>query len=170
MPSVQDYKLFVNSLDFEKIYKESLPSLQKNYSNIEEFYNKYTRLCINNKTIKLLYNESEIIGYILYSIKNRILRFHFYYISSNKKNRRYGRYFREEFYQQIKDKADKLETNIFKTNYAALNAARKTAKKLNLHFSTKEINSPLFICKQYSCEISKVTLHNGHKSCESGGV
>jgi hypothetical protein len=50
---------------------------------------------------------------------------------------------------------DNLETSIDKTNFCALNAAKKSAEKLNLKFSLKEINNPLFICKQYVCEIRK---------------
>ena len=170
MPRIEDYKLFINSLDFEKIYKESLYALKKNYPNTDEFYIKYTQPCVYNKTIKLLYNNSEIIGYILYSIKNKTLRFHFYYISPKNKNRKHGRYFREQFYLQVKDKVEKLETNIFKTNFEALNAANKTAQKLKLNFSLKEINNPLYICKQYSCEISKQPLDNSQETCENQDV
>ena len=160
MPLVQDYKLFLNSLDFERIYKESLYSLSQNCSDIEDFYHKYTAVCIYNKTIKLLYNDSEIIGYVLYSIKNRILRFHFYYITPKNKNRKYGRYFRQQIYEQLKDKVDRLETHISKTNHQALNAAKKSSKELNLNFILKEINNPLYICRQYSCEIEKNVLDN----------
>jgi hypothetical protein len=155
MPSVQDYKLFTNSLDFEKIYKESLSSLIKLYPDIQEFYNKYTSRCIYNKTIKLLYNDSEVIGYAMYSIQNRTLKFHFYYITCKNKNRKFGRFFRDQIFETLKDKVDNLETSIDKTNFCALNAAKKSAEKLNLKFSLKEINNPLFICKQYVCEIRK---------------
>ena len=75
MPSVQNYKLFVNSLDFESIYKESLPSLYKLHPNIQEFYYKYTSICISNKTIKLLYNDTQVIGYVLYSINPLFIAF-----------------------------------------------------------------------------------------------
>ena len=155
MPSIQDYKLFTNSLDFEKIYKESLVSLLKLYPNTEEFYKKYTSICVYNKTIKLLYNDSEIIGYVLYSIQKRTLKFHFYYITRKNKNRKFGRFFREQIFETLKDKVDSLETSIDKTNFCALNAAKKSAEKLNLKYSLKEINNPLYICKQYSCEIQK---------------
>jgi len=160
MPSIQNYKIFVNSLDFEKIYKESLPILNKLHPNISEFYKKYTFPCINNNTIKLLYNEKEIIGYVLYSIKKRVLKFHFYYITPKNKNRRHGRYFREQIFNELKNEVDVLETSINKTNYPALNAAKKTSEKLNLLFDLKEINNPLFICKQYVCEIKKKPLDN----------
>ena len=155
MPSIQDYKLFTNSLDFEKIYKESLVSLLKLYPNTEEFYKKYTSICVYNKTIKLLYNDSEIIGYVLYSIQKRTLKFHFYYITRKNKNRKFGRFFREQIFETLKDEVDSLETSIDKTNFCALNAAKKSAEKLNLKYSLKEINNPLYICKQYSCEIQK---------------
>lgn len=155
MPSVQDYKVFVNSIDFESIYKESLLSLSKLYPNLNEFYNKYTYVCIQNKTIKLLYNEKEVIGYVLYSIQNRILKFHFYYISNRNRNRRFGRFFREQIFNDLKDKVDVLQTGIDKTNKVALNAAKKTSQKLNLNFKLKEINNPLYTSKQFSCEISK---------------
>ena len=155
MPFIQDYKLFTNSLDFEKIYKESLTSLKKLYPDLEEFYVKYTSVCIYNKTIKLLYNDSEVIGYVLYSIKNRVLKFHFYYITNKNKSRKFGRFFREQIFETLKDKVDKLETSIDKTNFSALNAAKKSAEKLNLKYTLKQINNPLFICKQYSCEIEK---------------
>ncbi len=155
MISVVQYKVFKNSLDFEKIYKESLKDLYKLYPNIEEFYTKYTTTCMSNKTIKLLYKDSEIIGYVLYSIKNRILHFHFYYVSSKNKNRLYGRYFREQIYEQLKNDVDSLKTGIEKTNHLALNAAKKSCDKLKLNFILKEINNPFYFSKQYSCEIQK---------------
>jgi len=158
MPYVQNYKLFINSLDFESIYKESLPSLYKLYPDIEEFYRKYTSICINNKTIKLLYNDSQVIGYVLYSIKNRILKFHFYYITPKNKNRKHGRFFRDQIFEQLKDQVDSLQTSIHKTNFSALNAAKKSAKKLNLNFVLKEIKNPLFIYNQFTCEIQKKSL------------
>ena len=135
--------------------KESLPSLVKLYPDIQEFYSKYTSRCIYNKTIKLLYNDSEVIGYAMYSINNRTLKFHFYYITRKNKNRKFGRFFRDQIFETLKDKVDNLETSIDKTNFCALNAAKKSAEKLNLKFSLKEINNPLFICKQYACEIQK---------------
>jgi hypothetical protein len=158
MPLVEDYKLFHNSLDFEKIYKESLISLQKIYPDIEEFYRKYTDICIRNKTIKLLYNEKEIIGYVLFSIKDKILKFHFYYITSKDKNRKHGRFFRQQIFEQLKDKVDILQTSINKTNFPALNAAKKSCKHLNLNFNLKEINNPFYVCNQFVCEIQKKPL------------
>lgn len=167
MPFIQDYKLFTNSLDFEKIYKESLISLKKLYPDLEEFYLKYTSICIYNKTIKLLYNDSEVIGYVLYSIKNRVLKFHFYYITNNNKNRKFGRFFREQIFETLKDKVDKLETSINKTNFSALNAAKKSAEKLNLNFKLKEIKNPLFICNQFTCEIEKKSLDASRSICQN---
>ena len=167
MPLVEDYKLFHNSLDFEKIYKESLISLQKIYPDIEEFYRKYTDICIRNKTIKLLYNEKEIIGYVLFSIKDKILKFHFYYITSKNKNRKHGRFFREQIFESLKDRVDKLETSINKTNFSALNAAKKSAEKLNLDFKLKEIKNPLFICNQFTCEIQKKSLDASGSICQN---
>jgi hypothetical protein len=167
MPSVQDYKLFTNSLDFEKIYKESLIYLLKTYPNIDEFYNKYTQICIYNKTIKLLYNEAEVIGYVLYSIQNKTLKFHFYYITSKNKNRKHGRFFREQIFESLKDRVDKLETSINKTNFSALNAAKKSAEKLNLDFKLKEIKNPLFICNQFTCEIQKKSLDASESICQN---
>ena len=167
MLCVEQYKLFKNSLDFEKIYKESLTDLHKIYPNLEEFYQKYTSICIHNKTIKLLYYNSEVIGYVLYSIKNRVLKFHFYYVSSKNRNRKHGRYFRLQIFKQLKDHVDILETGIDKTNFVALNAAKKTCSALNLNFILKEINNPLFICKQYSCEIRKNSLDNSHNVCDA---
>ena len=167
MPSIQDYKLFTNSLDFEKIYKESLISLKKLYPDLEEFYLKYTSICIYNKTIKLLYSDSEVIGYVLYSIKNRVLKFHFYYITNNNKNRKFGRFFREQIFETLKDKVDKLETSINKTNFSALNAAKKSAEKLNLDFKLKEIKNPLFICNQFTCEIEKKSLDVSGSICQN---
>ena len=155
MISVVQYKVFINSLDFEKIYKESLNDLYKLYPNLQEFYDKYTTVCMRNKTIKLLYNDSEIIGYVLYSIKNKILEFHFYYVTSKNKNRKHGRYFREQIYEQLKNDVEILKTGIEKTNHIALNAAKKTCKKLNLNFILKEINHPFYFSKQYTCEIQK---------------
>ena len=102
-----------------------------------------------------MYNDSEIIGYVLYSIQKRTLKFHFYYITCKNKNRKFGRFFREQIFETLKDKVDSLETSIDKTNFCALNAAKKSAEKLNLKYSLKEINNPLYICKQYSCEIQK---------------
>lgn len=166
MPSVQDYKLFVNSLDFERIYKESLICLQKLYPNIDEFYKKYTQICIYNKTIKLLYNDSQIIGYALYSIQNRVLKFHFYYITNKNKNRRFGRFFRDQIYESLKDKVDRLETSIDKTNFSALNAAKKSADKMNLNFQLKEIKNPLFICNQFTCEIEKKSVDDASNICQ----
>ena len=170
MPSVQDYKIFTNSLDFESIYKESLPSLSKLYPNISEFYDKYTYICIQKKTIKLLYNEKEIIGYALYSIQNRILKFHFYYITNRNKNRKFGRFFREQIFYELKDKADILQTGIEKTNHIALNAAKKSSQKLKLNFQIKEINNPLFFSKQFSCEISKNGVDKPSNSSEASCV
>jgi hypothetical protein len=91
----------------------------------------------------------------MYSIQNRTLKFHFYYITRKNKNRKFGRFFRDQIFETLKDKVDNLETSIDKTNFCALNAAKKSAEKLNLKFSLKEINNPLFICKQYVCEIRK---------------
>lgn len=167
MPSVQNYKTFVNSLDFEKIYKESLPILNKLYPNISDFYKRYTYPCINNETVKLLYNEQKIIGYVLYSIKKRILKFHFYYITPKNRNRIHGRFFREQIFEQLKNDVDSLETSINKTNFAALNAARKTAEKLKLDFLLKKIENPQYICKQYVCEIKKKPLDNLEDVCDS---
>lgn len=167
MPSVQDYIPFVNSSDFEKIYKESLSILIDFYPNIPEFYRKYVCSCVLNKTIKLLYNENKIIGYVMYSIKNRVLKFHFYYITPQNKNRRYGRFFREHIFNDLKNEVDSLETSINKTNFAALNAAKKTCEKLNLKFIKKEINNPMLICKQYICEIRKKPLDNTPNVCNT---
>ena len=79
----------------------------------------------------------------------------------------HGRFFREQIFNELKNDVDTLETTINKTNFAALNAARKTSKKLKLDFILKEIQNPQYICKQYICEIKKKPLDNLDDACDS---
>lgn len=158
MPTIVNYIQFTNSKDFENLYRESVPILKHWYPNIQDFYSKYIRPCIENKTIILLYDNKKIIGYFLYSIKKRILTIHFYYITPKNKSRRHGRYFREKLYESLQNDFDIIQTAINKTNFPSINATKKFLQKLNLEHKITTVDNPIYICKQFFFEIRKKPL------------
>jgi hypothetical protein len=139
MISIQTYKSFFNSSDFEKLYFKSEPSLLLYYSDIENFKKNILKQAILNKTIEILYKHNESIGYFIYELKKRNLHIHFYYICPNNKNRQYGRQFREIIYSKLQHKFETISFSINKKNHVSINAAIKTCKKLNL--KNKNLNN-----------------------------
>ena len=88
---------------------------------------------MNNKSIYLLYNdENEVIGFCLYEIKNRVFTYIFDYVSKKNRNRKHGRYFRNQLFEIFKNEVDKIEFCINHRNKLSFNSVSKVMKKHNL--------------------------------------
>lgn len=132
MPRIEKYQLFKNSQDFEKIFKESYPAIQELQGTVEPTL-QIAKQCINNKSIYLLYNDkNEIVGYCLYELKNRVFIYIFDYVSKKNRNRKYGRYFRNQLIETFKDQVDKVKFCINFKNKLSSNSVNKVIKKHNL--------------------------------------
>lgn len=155
MPRVEKYQLFKNSQDFEKIFKESYPIIQELQGNIQRTLEK-ARQCIDSKSIYLLYNDKdENIGFCLYELKNRIFTYIFDYVSKKNRNRKHGRYFRNQLLEIFKNQVDKIEFCINVKNKLSYNSVNKVMMKHNLQIKKvkKILENILEIRSQQDYEI-----------------
>jgi len=133
MFTTQQYKLFDNSKDFEKIFIKSHSEILKNYNiSLNNLKSNYIDPAINNRTIIIGYEDNKPIGYQFINIKNRVINSSFTYIDPNYRKKGYGNLIRLKTLETFKDKFDKVYGSIFNVNYSSLISCRKLAEKLGL--------------------------------------
>lgn len=128
MITVEQYKLFHNSKDFENIYKKSIPDLIKFFPDERKFYNEHVKKAIAQKKMNLFFKDGFIIGYMFYEVKNRKAFWSFDFLL--KKYRKYSRIFRTYMGNVIAKEADELIFWIHKKNASPLNSVNRILKFL----------------------------------------
>lgn len=133
MIKVEQYKLFYNSKDFEKIYNKSIPELLKYLDTPHEvFFKEVVKPSIDNNICIILYNESEPIGYEIVKIVNKTINGGFTFILPEHRGKKYSYLLREKMFDILKDKINSFTTYIHNSNINSIESAKKTAQKLNL--------------------------------------
>lgn len=140
MFSVQRYKLFENSKDFESLFMKSHSDILKTCNlSVKDFKINHIDPAINNKTILIAYEDEKPIGYQSINIKNRVLNSSFTFIDPKYRRKGYGNLLRLKTFEMFKNKFDKVQAAIFKGNISSLISCQKLAKLLNLNLKEEKI-------------------------------
>ena len=163
MLKIEQYKLFYNSQDFEKIYKKSIFDLKKFFPDDKTFYNKYIKKAILDKKLFLFYKENFIIGYMFFSIKRKEAFWGFDFLE--KKYRKYARIFRSNMLLKIAKEADALNFWIHKKNFSPLNSVKKIPKFLGIQIKeNKDAQNILNNGKWFSLNLREL---DNLKNCDN---
>lgn len=138
MITIEQYKLFHNSQDFERIFKKSFETLREQHINIENFCKTNLKKATDSKNIYILYYKDLPVGYAIFSIDQKKAFWEFDYIINQKQYRKYARIFRSIVLCEISKKADSLKFFILKENKRALNAMLKLPKHTKIEIKKEE--------------------------------
>jgi len=139
MIKVEQYKLFHNSKDFEKIFKKSASEIKKNM-NYDFFCKEVLKPCLENRYCFILFENDEPIGYEVAAVQNRIIHGGFTFILPEHRGKKYSYLLREQMFNLLKDKADKASFLIFNNNTNSIISAEKIADKLSLNLQITDNN------------------------------
>lgn len=133
MIRVEQYKLFHNSKDFEKIYKKSILDICKHLDGpYETFYSKIVLPSLANNYCFILFDNNDPIGYEIVKIVNKKVEGGFTFILPEYRGKKYSFILREKMFELLKDKVDSFTTYIHNSNTSSIQSAISAAQKLNL--------------------------------------
>ena len=139
MISIQQYKPFHNSKDFEKIFKQSFETLRSKYADIADFQKRVVKKATIDKNIYIFYYDDLPVGYTIFSIKYKRAIWEYDFIIKKNKYRKYARIFRSVVLSEISKIADSLRFFILTENKRALNAMLKLPKHTNVKVEKEEV-------------------------------
>ncbi|MEY2973121.1 MAG: hypothetical protein RI886_898 [Pseudomonadota bacterium] len=140
MLKIEEYKLFHNSQDFEKLFKKSVPSLRDLHVNEGDFYKNIVKRAMDKKTLFLYYKDDIAIGFVVFSTKFRSAFWDFDFIINDKKYRKYIRILRTSILNKIREKAEELDFVILRKNIKSLNSMFKLPKYTKIKIDKKSCN------------------------------
>lgn len=139
MIRIEQYKLFHNSKDFEKIYKQSISDIRKYFDGpYEIFYSKIVLPSLAHNYCFILFDDDKPIGYEIVKITNRKIDGGFTFILPEHRGKKYSFLLRERMFELLKDKVDSFTTYIHNSNTSSIQSAISTAQKLNLNLHVSE--------------------------------
>jgi hypothetical protein len=139
MIKIENYKIFVNSKDFEFLIKKSEIELCHSQLPYSQSLKKYFKKCINDESILILYENDLPIGFYIICINNRRVELSFTYIISKYRNKGYSHQLRIAGIERFKNKYDKIETYILKNNVASLKGLEKLLEIYKPQYEKKQI-------------------------------
>ena len=133
MIRIEQYKLFHNSKDFEKIYNKSISDIRKYFNGpYETFYSKIVLPSLANNYCFILFDDNDPIGYEIVKITNKKIDGGFTFILPEHRGKKYSFLLRERMFELLKDKVDSFTTYIHNSNISSIQSAIRAAQKLNL--------------------------------------
>ena len=97
MLNVQQYTLFENSADFDRLIKKSQQDIETmNEANYIDFLKNILPDIKHKRKAFILYENNNAIGYEIFSIKNKCVNFSFSYIVPEKRGKGYSYFLREK--------------------------------------------------------------------------
>jgi len=139
MIKLERYTLFKNSLDFDFLIKKSYLDIKNNCSDFDLFVKKTLPEIKKNRSVIIIYENDEPIGYQTVSIKFKDLSFAFTYIAPEKRGNGYSYILREEVVKTFWNETDRISFTIEKNNIASSKGVHKLIKKYNCDFSTEDV-------------------------------
>ena len=139
MIQVQPYKLFINSKDFETIYKVAKNEFSMSFIEYIKSIEKYLKICIQKESILLLYEKNIIIGFYIINIENRKVKLSFAYIHPQHRGKKYNHVLLDAAFTKYKSEYDIFTTLIHYKNIASLKSLYKIIEKFNLNYIKDEI-------------------------------
>jgi len=140
MITTERYKIFINSKDFEKILKLSIPEFNKSIPiSYDCFYKTILKKCILDETIIILYKNNEPIGYFIINISNRKVFFSFSFIKIEERGNGYSHILRQNAIDIFKKSFDNLTVYCDPNNIASLKGLHFLLKKYNCNYKKSEI-------------------------------
>jgi hypothetical protein len=157
MIKIEQYKLFHNSQDFEKIFKKSISEIKKNM-DYNFFCKEVLRPCLDNRYCFILFENNQPIGYEIAAIQNRVIHGGFTFILPEHRGKKYSYLLREQMFNLLRDKADKVSFQIFNSNTNSIISAKKLAEKLSLDLQVADnnilSNDAHQIAKKYTIDLT----------------
>lgn len=139
MIKVEQYKLFHNSKDFEKIFNKSISEIKKN-TDYNFFCKEVLKPCLDNRYCFILFENDQPIGYEIAAVQNKVIHGGFTFILPEHRGKKYSYLLREQMFNLLKDKADKASFQIFNSNINSIISAKKIAEKLSLDLQITDNN------------------------------
>jgi GNAT superfamily N-acetyltransferase len=139
MIKIENYKLFVNSKDFEKIYKIAKLEFVNSSIDYIKSIEKYLSICIEKQSILLLYSDQNIIGFYIINIVNKKVKLSFAYIDPKYRGKGYNHILLEAAINNFKSQIDSFTTFIHFKNIASLKSLYKLIDKFNLNYIKDEL-------------------------------
>ncbi len=142
MIKIEKYKLFVNPKDFEFLFKQAEYELRHSKVPYIDLIKKYLKICINNQSILILYENDKPVGFYIIHIINKKVDLSFTFIISKYRKKGYSHLLRVAGIEKYKNDYNLLEAYILKNNISSLKGLEKILELYKPNYEKKETIDP----------------------------
>jgi hypothetical protein len=130
MIQIKQYKQFVNSADFDKIFNQSVNDLAR-IGDVKNQLINHIKPALDNSRCFLLYKDDKIIGYEVCFLEKNVINGGFTYIVPDHRKCGHSYLLREQMWSLVKNECGgEIKFMILNSNKNSLESAKKTAAKM----------------------------------------